>query len=120
MFLSTFKIPNLKKENLSKLRLFKLPGTIAIMGIVAIGLFTELMLLRYHSSTFQVMGFFKNLTLLACFLGLGVGYAEGGKNLKFLSWFIPSLCSQFIILQILKYTSLQTALTNPIVENQTM
>ena len=35
------------------------------------GLFMELMIIRVHSSYFQLFGYFKNITLLSCFLGLG-------------------------------------------------
>src|SRR5687768_15625164 len=46
-----------------------------------LGLYAELALIRYHSSCFQLFAFFKNFSLLSCFLGLGIGYALGAARL---------------------------------------
>ena len=43
-------------------------------------LYLELILIRLHTSYFQIFGYFKNISLIACFLGLGIGYALGLKK----------------------------------------
>jgi len=63
--------------------------------IVACGLYAELMLIRWHSSAFQIFGFFKNVTLLACFLGLGAGYALKSSRPLYLAYVIPGLSFSF-------------------------
>lgn len=51
-------------------------------------LFYELLLIRYHSVMLPIFGYFKNVSLLACFLGLGLGYQQaGGPNrLTLVAW----------------------------------
>ena len=65
--------------------------TLLIISFVA--LFVELMLIRYCSSQIRVFSFYKNVPLIACFLGLGLGcsLARGGSRhaLSFLLWLVP-------------------------------
>ena len=44
-----------------------------------VSLLLELVLIRWLASVFPVFSFYKNFTLLACFLGLGAGYAVAEK-----------------------------------------
>jgi spermidine synthase len=87
--------------------------------VVACGLFAELMLIRWHSSTFQVFGYFKNLSLLACFLGLGAGYALDRKKPIFASLSVPAIALQFVVFHLLRFSPLQFALNNPVNERLT-
>ena len=45
-----------------------------------VGLFLELVVIRFHGCCFQLFAFFKNFSLLSCFLGLGIGYADAAEN----------------------------------------
>ena len=54
---------------------------VKIVVVAAVSLFIELILIRWQASLFPVFGLYKNYTLLACFCGLGIGYAMAGKRL---------------------------------------
>jgi len=58
-----------------------------------IALFLELVLIRYTGSQLRIFSFFKNVPLIAVYLGLGVGCALGGARSKhvvmFLLWLLP-------------------------------
>ncbi|MBN1918325.1 MAG: hypothetical protein JW889_10470 [Verrucomicrobia bacterium] len=86
----------------------------------ALSLYLELMIIRWHSSCFQVFAYFKNVSLLACFLGLGIGYAYSGKRPLTTPLVLPALAVQFAVLYALRFTSLQVQLNNPISEEQTL
>ncbi len=92
----------------------------AIFFVVAAGLFAELMIVRWHTSSFQVFGFFKNVSLLACFLGLGVGYALPPSRRSYAPLIVPALAAQFVVLHPLRFTRLQFVLSNPIDERMAM
>ena len=51
----------------------RVPLTIAVSA--GTSLFLELAVIRWHGSVWEVFAFYKNFSLLACFLGLGLGYA---------------------------------------------
>lgn len=65
--------------------------TLFVASFVA--LFLELVLIRYTGSQMRVFSFFKNVPLIAVYLGLGVGCALGGGRprhvLAFLLWLVP-------------------------------
>jgi SAM-dependent methyltransferase len=65
--------------------------TLFIASFVA--LFVELALIRYTSSQLRVFSFFKNVPLIASYLGLGLGCALGGGRprhvLLLLLWLVP-------------------------------
>jgi len=82
-----------------------------------IGLYAEIMLIRWHSSLFQVFAFFKNISLLACFLGLGLGLALKDRK-RLLLPFVPlGLALQIIPLHVLQGT---LGLNSPISEEVLM
>lgn len=58
-----------------------------------VGLFLELALIRYTGSQLRVFSFYKNVPLVAAYLGLGIGCALGGGQsrhvVRFLLWFVP-------------------------------
>ena len=53
---------------------------VLIVLVTMISLLLELVMIRWLASVFPVFSFFKNFTLLACFLGLGAGYAVAEKQ----------------------------------------
>jgi spermidine synthase len=48
---------------------------LAIGVSAGLSLFLELAVIRWHGTEWEVFAFYKNFSLLACFLGLGLGYA---------------------------------------------
>lgn len=85
-----------------------------------LGLYLELVLIRFHSTCFAVFGFYKNLSLLSCFLGLGIGYALGRGRLLLTPLVLPLLAVQLIVIHLLRFTQIATVLHNPIPELDTM
>ena len=85
-----------------------------------LGLYLELMIIRLHSSFFQLFGFFKNISLLSCLLGLGVGYLFGHKKLFSLRWVFPLLAIQISFMYLLKSTPIGPLMQNPITEQWAM
>ena len=88
-------------------------GAIVLSSAVAIA--AELMLIRWHSTAFHLFGYFKNISLLGAFLGLGIGYALGGRVMA-LPLALPALCAQIGLMQALRYTNLQVMLRSPVSE----
>ena len=81
-----------------------------------LGLFAELMIIRVHSSYFQLFAYLKNVSLLSCFLGLGVGYAVGSKRSLYTPFVLPLLSIQIVFMYLLRFSHLSTLLQNPITE----
>jgi hypothetical protein len=48
--------------------------------ISALALFVELALIRYLGSEIRIFAYYKNLVLIACFLGFGVGFLRVGAS----------------------------------------
>jgi hypothetical protein len=87
------------------------------IGLAAgLGLFVELTLVRWHASTFPLFAYYKNVSLLAAFLGLGIGFARGGRRPLSTPLVLPALAVQFLVLQALRYAPLQEVLQNPVSE----
>lgn len=55
--------------------------------ISALGLFVELVFIRWVSSELRFFSFYKNIALIAAFLGLGIGFAIGNKT-RTTNWFV--------------------------------
>jgi hypothetical protein len=68
---------------------------LAIAFSAALSLFLELALIRWQSSILEFLAFYKNFSLLACFAGLGLGYALAARNRVPLLMVIPLLAGQF-------------------------
>jgi spermidine synthase len=83
-------------------------------------LFVELMLVRWQASTFQLFAYYKNVSLLAGFLGLGIGYAYGRRRPVLTPLVLPALSLQFVALACLRLTDLQFQLQNPVSETLSM
>src|SRR5262245_9630742 len=76
------------------------------LGIVCsagLSLLLELALIRWQGTVFEVFAFYKNFGLLACFLGLGLGYALAGRPQIPLLFCIPLLAWQMIVLIVSRY-----------------
>lgn len=85
-----------------------------------LGLYIELMIIRIHGSYFQLFGYFKNVSLLSCFLGLGVGYILGGRRPLTTPLVLPLLATQIILMYFLRSRGIATALQNPVSEQLTL
>jgi SAM-dependent methyltransferase len=75
----------------------------AIFTSAALSLFLELSIIRWQATVFELFAFYKNFSLLACFAGLGLGYALGSRKLIPLFLTVPLLCWQFALMMGLRY-----------------
>ena len=66
-------------------------GSLFLFGISFLSLFLELLLIRWIGVELRIFAYFRNLTLISCFLGLGIGF-----NLK--RFRVGLLFSLFLIL----------------------
>jgi spermidine synthase len=71
---------------------------LAIFGSAALSLLLELAVIRWQSAVFEFFAFYKNFSLLACFAGLGLGYALGKRDHLPLVTSIPMLVWLFALL----------------------
>jgi spermidine synthase len=71
---------------------------VAIVGAAALSLLLELAVIRWQSSVFEFFAFYKNISLLSCFAGLGLGYALADRRRIPLGMVIPVLGWQFGLL----------------------
>lgn len=84
------------------------------------GLYLELVLIRFHASCFALFAFFKNISLLSCFLGLGIGYILGEGSLLFILLLLPLLAVQVVFLHILRFGVIGLTLNNPVLEQKAL
>ncbi|HJS99364.1 MAG TPA: hypothetical protein VJ756_09745 [Terriglobales bacterium] len=75
----------------------------AIFASAALSLFLELAVIRWQGTTFEVFAFYKNFTLLACFAGLGLGYAMARRQHIPLFLAPAVFCWQFALLLGIRY-----------------
>src|SRR6185503_9666611 len=71
---------------------------LAIFGSAALSLLLELAVIRWQSAVFEFFAFYKNFSLLACFAGLGLGYALGKRDRIPLAASMPLLTWLFVLL----------------------
>src|SRR5262245_20359346 len=57
-------------------------------------LYLEMVMVRWHATCFHAFAIFKNVSLLSCFLGLGIGFSLHGRRLVRLAHFLPLLALQ--------------------------
>lgn len=93
-------------------------GPVAVMLASGLALYVELLLTRYQASLLPVFGFFKNVTLLSAFLGLGIGFSRGASRRNFLPLVPAAVLLQVILLYWARFVL--PPLRNPILENLTM
>jgi hypothetical protein len=71
----------------------EVPGRYYLFAISFISLFLELLLIRWIGSEIRIFAYFRNLVLISCFLGLGIGF-----NIK---RFRPGLVWSLVLMSIL-------------------
>lgn len=76
---------------------------LAIVGSAALSLFFEMAMIRWQGSMFELFALYKNLSLLACFAGLGLGYALAGRDRLPLLFTLPLLAWQMLLLTFLRH-----------------
>ncbi len=86
----------------------------------AFSLFLELAIIRIHSSFLHYFSFLKNVSLISCFLGLGIGYSLKRYKVISLNWIFPLLFLQLVMIYFLSDTPVSMALLNPVSERLTM
>ncbi|HUE38627.1 MAG TPA: hypothetical protein VMR29_03940 [Candidatus Binatia bacterium] len=96
----------------------------AIAASAALSLLLELAVIRWQSSVFEFYAFYKNLGLLSCFLGLGIGYGLAREREVPLFAVAPLLGWQLLLLTAMRYglsrQRLESLLVNPFRETLTM
>ena len=97
---------------------------LSIAGAAALSLFLELAMIRWQASVFPFFAFYTNFGLLACFAGLGLGYALAGRDRIPLLLVVPALAWQVIVLlglkSMLSYWQLEFLGAMPVVEQLSM
>jgi len=76
---------------------------LAIFASAALSLFLELAIIRWQATVFPFFSFYKNLSLLSCFAGLGLGYSMGRRDRMPLFLTLPLLCWQFFFMIGMRY-----------------
>ena len=107
---TSFNFNKIKKKDL----------LLKIILATALSLFLELSIIRIQSSYLHFFSFLKNISLISCFLGLGIGYALRNKSLISLNWVFPLIVIQILTLYFFSQTPISTVLINPIAEQFTM
>jgi len=92
----------------------------AILFAAALSLFMELGCIRWQSSVLPFFALYKNFSLLACFVGLGLGYALATRDRIPLVIVIPLLAWQFGFSTILRYAPDTFLTTLPFFEQLAM
>ena len=75
----------------------------SIILVTMLSLLLELVLIRWLASVFPVYSFYKNFTMLACFLGLGAGYAVAEKRPCAPAIVLPMLALFVGVITLLRY-----------------
>jgi hypothetical protein len=75
----------------------------AILFSAALSLFLELCIIRWQSSILPFFAFYKNFSLLMCFVGLGLGYALAARDRIPLVIVLPLLAWQFGFMTVIRY-----------------
>lgn len=78
-------------------------AALAIAGCAALSLFLELATIRWQGCVWEFFAFYKNLGLLSCFAGLGLGYALAGRDRIPLALTAPLLAFQVLLLEALRH-----------------
>ena len=98
--------------------------SLAIVVSAGLSLFLELAVIRWQTTVFPLFAFYKNFGLLACFAGLGLGYALADRKHIPLPLTVPVLCFQVGLLVFLRRglgdLRLRSVMATPIVEQLNM
>src|SRR5437764_14499415 len=93
---------------------------LAVFVASALTVYAELVLVRWHGTCFRAFAIFKNVSLLSCFLGLGIGYGLSGRRRSTLAAFLPLLALQVLLFGVLSTTNLGGRRINPVAEQLIM
>lgn len=104
----------MSKHTLSSTLDQRSPRAIALdlLVISFAGLFLELFLIRHLGTELRVMAYFQNSVLIACFVGLGLGFRYARKPLRY-ELFIPLLAIFFAAVLTVLATGLAHEVGNP-------
>jgi len=86
----------------------------------ALTLYLEMVMVRWHASCFHAFAIFKNVSLLSCFLGLGIGYGLSSRHRIQLAAVLPLLALQALLFGVLSSTNLGGRRINPVAEQLVM
>jgi len=75
----------------------------AILLSAALSLFLELAIIRWQAAIFPFFAFYKNISLLSCFAGLGLGYSMANRNRSLLFMTLPILGWQILFMTSMRY-----------------
>ncbi len=64
---------------------------LSLFLISVLSLFFEMLLVRWLSAEIRLFSYFKNLAMMAAFMGLGVGFAVARRPANYYKWFMPVL-----------------------------
>ena len=92
----------------------------AILFSAALSLFLELGIIRWQSSVLPFFAFYKNFSLLACFVGLGLGYALAARDRIPLVIVLPLLAWEFSFMTMVRYVPGRSLTVIPFSEQLTM
>ncbi|MGA2434864.1 MAG: hypothetical protein ABSG25_06220, partial [Bryobacteraceae bacterium] len=76
---------------------------LAIVSSAALSLFLELGMIRWQSTVLEFFAFYKNLSLLGCVAGLGLGYALAQRDRIPVLLVLPLLAWQFGLLIFVRF-----------------
>ena len=97
---------------------------LAIAGSAAVSLYLELAVIRWQGTVWEFFAFYKNLGLLSCFAGLGLGYALAGRDRLPLALSAPLLAFQVLLLEGMRHglgeDAVRSLLVTPFPEQLTM
>jgi SAM-dependent methyltransferase len=92
----------------------------AVVLAAALTLYCQLLIVRWHAACFHDFNVFKNISLLSCFLGLGIGYGLSERRRVGLASFLPLLAVQALLFALLSWTLLGRRGANHVVEQLIM
>jgi spermidine synthase len=105
-------------DHLERLPQSRVPAAVFLLSVL--GLYFELVMIRWHGSTAHVFAIFKNVSLLSCFLGLGIGYALAPLRRSIgLAGVLPLLAVQIVLFGLIASTIGGTKV-NPVSEQLIM
>ncbi len=89
------------------------PCVVALFAASLLGLFLEVCLIRWHATEFRAAAYFKNVTLLACFLGLGLGFALAGRRRDYFPLTLLLLTGHVIVFDLLSRLGVDSVIRHP-------
>jgi len=111
----------LHEDNADKLEALPdrlVPGAIVLSS--ALGLYFEMVMIRWHATSAHVFAIFKNVSMLSCFLGLAIGFALARqKRAMSLIGFLPLLAVQIVLFGLIA-TTIGGQKLNPVAEQLIM